>query len=58
MHVDVEGSTALATAAGDEIAHKVLAETKELVRQARVQTSGLCPVELALGVSLPPCRQR
>jgi class 3 adenylate cyclase/streptogramin lyase len=33
MHVDVEGSTALATSAGDEIAHRVLAETKELVRE-------------------------
>ncbi len=32
MLVDVEGSTALATRAGDEVAQRVLAETKELVR--------------------------
>ena len=33
MHVDVEGSTALATRAGDEVARRVLAETKRLVRE-------------------------
>jgi class 3 adenylate cyclase len=33
MHVDVEGSTALATRAGDELAHRVLDDTKRLVRE-------------------------
>jgi adenylate cyclase len=33
MHVDVEGSTALATAAGDAVAQRVLADTKGLVRE-------------------------
>src|SRR5215203_867532 len=33
MHVDVEGSTALSTRAGDEAARKVLTETKRIVRE-------------------------
>src|SRR5215216_6903656 len=33
MHVDVEGSTALTTRAGDEAARKVLTETKRIVRE-------------------------
>src|SRR5215216_5259090 len=39
MHVDVEGSTALTTRAGDEAARKVLTETKRIVRE-RVEALG------------------
>src|SRR5215212_4976186 len=39
MHVDVEGSTALTTRAGDEAARKVLTETKRIVRE-RVEAVG------------------
>src|SRR3954451_10994450 len=39
MHVDVEGSTRLTTTRGDEVAERVLAETKRIVRE-RVEASG------------------
>jgi YVTN family beta-propeller protein len=39
MHVDVEGSTALTTRAGDEAARTVLRETKRIVRE-RVEAFG------------------
>ena len=39
MHVDVEGSTALTTRAGDEAARTVLNETKRIVRE-RVEAHG------------------
>jgi class 3 adenylate cyclase len=39
MHVDVEGSTRLTTIRGDEVAQRVLAETKRIVRE-RVEASG------------------
>src|SRR5215213_10239035 len=39
MHVDVEGSTALTTRAGDEAARTVLTETKRIVRE-RVEALG------------------
>ncbi|MEP6978990.1 MAG: adenylate/guanylate cyclase domain-containing protein [Thermoleophilia bacterium] len=39
MHVDVEGSTSLTTREGDELARRVLAHTKRLVRE-RVEAAG------------------
>jgi class 3 adenylate cyclase len=39
MHVDVEGSTRLTTTRGDEVAQRVLADTKRIVRE-RVEASG------------------
>ena len=39
MHVDVEGSTALATRVGDEAARRALVETKGIVRE-RAESAG------------------
>ena len=39
MHVDVEGSTRLTTTRGDDVAQRVLAETKRIVRE-RGEASG------------------
>jgi len=40
MHVDVEGSTRLTTARGDEVAQRVLAETKQIVRERAEASKG------------------
>jgi len=40
MHVDLEGSTALATSAGDQVARRVIARTKQVVREGAEAEGG------------------